>query len=85
MLRIYKPRPDAYLRAAGFLAVEPREILMVACHNFDLDAARGVGYRTAFVRRPDEWGPAGPPDPIPDPATDVVVDGCAELADRFDV
>ena len=65
MLRVYKPLPDAYRRAAAFLAVEPREILMVACHNFDLDAARGVGYRTAFVRRPDEWGPGGPPDPLP--------------------
>ena len=59
MLRVYKPLPDAYRRAAAFLAVEPHEILMVACHNFDLDAARDVGYRTAFVRRPDEWGPAG--------------------------
>jgi 2-haloacid dehalogenase len=39
--------------------------LMVACHNFDLDAARGEGYQTAFVHRPAEWGPAGPPDPIP--------------------
>jgi len=84
MLRVYKPLPDAYRRAARFLAVEPCEVLMVACHNFDLDAARGVGYRTAFVRRPDEWGPAGPPDPIPNPATDIVVDGFAELADRFD-
>jgi 2-haloacid dehalogenase len=83
MLRVYKPLPDAYRRAAAWLAVEPREILMVACHNFDLDAARGVGYRTAFVRRPDEWGPAGPPDPIPNPATDIVVDGFAELADRL--
>jgi 2-haloacid dehalogenase len=83
MLRVYKPQPDAYRRAAALLAVEPREILMVACHNFDLDAARGVGYRTAFVRRPDEWGPAGPPDPIPNPATDIVVDGFSELADRF--
>lgn len=82
MLRVYKPRPDAYRRAAAFLAVEPHEILMVACHNFDLDAARGVGYRTAFVRRPDEWGPAGPPDPVPDPATDIVVDGFDELAER---
>jgi 2-haloacid dehalogenase len=83
MLRVYKPLPDAYRRAAAFLAVEPHEILMVACHNFDLDAARGVGYRTAFVRRPDEWGPAGPPDPVPNPATDIVVDGFAELADCF--
>ncbi len=83
MLRVYKPLPDAYRRAAAFLGVEPREILMVACHNFDLDAARGVGYRSAFVRRPDEWGPAGPPDPLPNPDTDIVVDGFAELADRF--
>ena len=83
MLRVYKPHPDAYRRAAALLAVEPHEILMVACHNFDLDAARGVGYRTAFVRRPDEWGPAGPPDPAPNRATDIVVDGFAELADRL--
>jgi 2-haloacid dehalogenase len=83
MLHVYKPLPDAYRRAAAFLAVEPHEILMVACHNFDLDAARGIGYRTAFVRRPDEWGPAGPPDPVPNPATDIVVDGFVELADRL--
>jgi 2-haloacid dehalogenase len=56
---------------------------MVACHNFDLDAARETGYRTAFVRRPDEWGPAGPLDPVPNPGTDIVVAGFAELADRF--
>ena len=83
MLRVYKPHPDAYRRAAAFLAVEPHEILMLACHNFDLDAARGVGYRTAFVRRPDERGPAGPPDPVPNPATDIVVDGFAELSEHF--
>jgi 2-haloacid dehalogenase len=29
MLRVYKPLPDAYRRAAVFLAVEPHEILMV--------------------------------------------------------
>jgi len=83
MLCLYKPHPDAYRRTAALLAVEPREILMVACHNFDLDAAGGVGYRTAFVRRPDEWGPAGPPDPVPKSATDIVVDGFEELADHF--
>jgi 2-haloacid dehalogenase len=83
MLRVYKPLPDAYRRAAGFLDVAPSEILMVACHNFDLDAARSVGYRTAFVRRPDEWGPAGPPDPVPNSATDIIVDDFAELAERL--
>jgi 2-haloacid dehalogenase len=55
-------------RAARLLAVERNEILMVAWHNFDLDAARGEGYRTAFVRRPAEWGPGGLPDPVPNSA-----------------
>ena len=83
MLDVYKPRPEAYQRAARLLQLEPGNILMVACHNFDLNAAREVGYRTCFVRRPDEWGPPGPPDPIPDPATDLIVDGFAELAERM--
>jgi 2-haloacid dehalogenase len=82
MLGVYKPLPGSYQRAAALLAVEPHEIL--ACHNFDRDAARGVGYRTAFVRRPDEGGPTGPLDPNPSPATDIVVDGFAELAERLD-
>jgi 2-haloacid dehalogenase len=84
MLGVYKPLPDAYRRAAKFLAAEQHEILMVACHNFDLDAARGEGFRAAFVRRPDEWGPACPPDPVPNPACDLVVDGFAELAEIFE-
>lgn len=83
MLRVYKPRPLAYQQAANFLGVSPSEILMVACHNFDLDAACGEGYRTAFVHRPAEWGPAGPPDPVPNPVTDIVVGGFAELAERL--
>ena len=29
---------------------------MVACHPYDLDAARSVGFKTAMIRRPDEWG-----------------------------
>ena len=85
MLGVYKARPEAYQRTARLLQVAPAEILMVACHNFDLDAARAEGYRTAFIRRPDEWGPAGPPDPTPSPATDIVADGFSELADRLDV
>ena len=52
MIGVYKPRPAAYQTAARWLALEPREIMMVACHNFDLMAARAVGYRSAFVRRP---------------------------------
>lgn len=83
MIGTYKTRPEAYWTCARWLGCQPRELLMVACHNFDLDAARAVGYRTAFVRRPEEWGDAGPPDPTPNPANDVVVDGFAALADRL--
>jgi 2-haloacid dehalogenase len=83
MIGSYKTNPDAYTTCAKWLGYRPDEILMVACHNFDLLAAQKVGYRTAFVRRPDEWGKAGPPDPTPDPGLDLVVDGFAQLADAL--
>ena len=73
MIGIYMPNPEAYHTAARWLGLAPTQILMVACHNFDLNAAHGCGMRTAFVRRPDEWGPAGPPDPHPNMAYDHVV------------
>ena len=80
MIGTYKPHPEAYLTAAAWLGMEPAHILMVACHNFDLNAAQEVGFKTAFVRRPDEWGPAGPPDPIPNRDYDYVFDRFDELA-----
>jgi 2-haloacid dehalogenase len=75
MVGVYKPHAEAYQTAAGWLQLPPQDILMVACHNFDLNAAQDAGMRTAFVRRPDEWGPAGPPDPIPNRAYDFIEDG----------
>ncbi len=83
MLGVYKVRPEAYQGAAKLLQLKPSEILMVACHNFDLDAARKEGFRTCFVRRPDEWGPPGPPDPKPNPACELVVDTFGALAERM--
>lgn len=83
MIGSYKTNPDAYETCARWLALRPDEIMMVACHNFDLLAARKVGFRTAFVRRPDEWGVSGPPDPTPDPSIDIVVDDFGQLADRL--
>ena len=83
MIGIYKTRPESYLTAAKWLQLAPSDIMMVACHNFDLNAARESGYHSAFVRRPDEWGPGGPPDPAPNPAHDLVVDNFDELATRL--
>lgn len=76
----YKVLPDAYETAARWLQLEPAACCMVACHNFDLDAARRVGFRTAFVRRPGEWGAEGPPDPEPNPAHDIAAGDFPELA-----
>lgn len=81
----YKVLPEAYDRVAHFLQLDPSEILMVACHNFDLDAAKARGYNTAFVRRPLEWGDAGPPDPTPNPIHDIVVDDFPSLAEALGV
>jgi len=81
----YKVLPEAYRTAAQFLQLQPEACCMVACHNFDLDAAKAVGFKTAFVRRPDEWGAEGPPDPVPNPAHDIVVDSFPELAEALGV
>lgn len=76
----YKPDPRAYRQAAKWLCVEPSDILMVACHNFDLNAARACGLKTAFVRRPHEWGCEPPPDPTPHPDCDFAFDSFEELS-----
>lgn len=79
----YKLLPEAYQAVARFLQLDPEACCMVACHNFDLDAAKAVGFKTAFVRRPEEWGSAGPPDPQPNPAHDIIVDDFPALAARL--
>ena len=81
----YKPLPEAYLTAARWLQLKPEECCMVACHNFDLDAAKNAGFKTAFVRRPDEWGAAGPPDPNPNPSHDIIASDFPGLARQLGV
>jgi 2-haloacid dehalogenase len=80
MIGVYKPHALAYATAARWMALQPSQILMVACHNFDLNAAHRAGFRTAFVRRPDEWGPEGPPDPHPNMDYDFIEDGFESLS-----
>ena len=63
----------------GVVAVKDREVQEVAVKRV-IDAAKAVGFTTAFVRRPDEWGAAGPPDPEPNPQHDIVVDDFPGLA-----
>lgn len=80
MIGVYKPHREAYETALTWLGLRADDALMVACHNFDLNAAQDAGMRTAFVRRPLEWGPGGPPDPHPNRSYELVVDTFDELA-----
>lgn len=83
MIGTYKPHRAAYLTAARWLNLDPSEILMVACHNFDLNAAHSAGFRTAFIRRPREWGIEPPPEPEPNMAYDFIEEGFEALAERL--
>lgn len=76
----YKPDPAAYLRTADVLGLEPNQVCMVAAHNGDLAAAAELGLRTAFVRRPTEYGPAQTSDLEPTGDWDVIVDDFEDLA-----
>ena len=53
----YKPDPEVYQTAAALLGLSPSEVMMVAAHPGDLRAAQGVGFQTALVPRPLEYGP----------------------------
>ncbi|MDT5095524.1 MAG: 2-haloacid dehalogenase [Mycobacterium sp.] len=79
VFRHYKPDPETYLGAAGLLGCEPPEVLMVAAHPSDLDAAASCGLRTCHVSRPLEYGPGRVIEKAPQ-RFDVMVDDLAELA-----
>lgn len=81
LVHAYKPDPATYLSAPAFLGLEPEEVMMVAAHLDDLAAASQVGLRTAYIRRPHEWGPDGSaPEPGPDDKLDHVVNSITDLA-----
>jgi 2-haloacid dehalogenase len=85
LVRAYKPDPATYLSAPRWLDLRPEQVMMVAAHADDLVAARAQGLRTAFVRRPLEWGEGGPAEREPGPdEVDLVVDSFPELAERLD-
>lgn len=77
--RAYKPDPRVYLMAIELLGLAPEEMLMVACHNYDLAAARGHGMRTAFFPRLDN-GPGQTTDQAPEGDWDHVTGDLEELA-----
>lgn len=54
--RGYKPQPHVYLESAEMLGLEANDCLMVAAHNGDLRVAGELGFGTAYINRPYEYG-----------------------------
>lgn len=81
--RAYKPQPEAYLRTAEVLAMQPAEVALIAAHNNDLAAARECGLRTGFVPRPTEHGPNQKTDLRAESDWDVVAESFTDLASKL--
>ncbi len=81
--RAYKPLPQAYLASAALLNLEPAQVMLVAAHNGDLEAAAAAGLRTAFVARPQEYGPHQNRDLKAERDWGVVCGSFGELADAM--
>ena len=58
VFRAYKPDPRTYLGVAQVFDLAPAEVMLVAAHQDDLDAARACGLHTAYIERPAEFGTA---------------------------
>lgn len=82
LVRHYKPDPETYLMVPRLLDLRPDEVMMVAAHPSDLRAAAEYGLRTAYVPRPEEWGPQGDAEP-PDPDFDLVARDFLELSEKL--
>jgi 2-haloacid dehalogenase len=60
LVRHYKPDKETYLMPGEFWDIPPSSVMMVAAHSGDLDSAKALGLRTAYVHRPLEY-PSRPP------------------------
>jgi 2-haloacid dehalogenase len=79
----YKPDKEVYLTAAQLLGLRPDQVMMVAAHAGDLKAAASVGFRTAFVSRPLEHGPAGKQETVPPNTFDIAATDFLDLAKQL--
>ena len=83
MAGVFKPDPAIYRMAATYLGLDPAEIMMVASHKYDIRAAGGLGFRTAFVARPLEFGADGEADVAYSDEFDINASDFLDLADQL--
>ncbi len=83
MAGVFKPDPVIYRMAATYLGLEPDEIMMVASHKYDIRAAGSLGFRTAFVARPLEFGVDGEVDVAYSNEFDINASDFIDLAEQL--
>lgn len=76
----YKPMPQVYLRACELMSVDPDRAILVAAHDYDLDAARQCGLKTAYVVRTNAHDPSKTEVVKPLEAWDYMANDFIELA-----
>jgi 2-haloacid dehalogenase len=83
LARHYKPDKEVYQTAADLLGLRPEEVMMVAAHPDDLEASKAVGFKTAFVSRPLEFGPGHEPVKVSQSSFDLIASDFNNLADKL--
>ena len=69
--------------AVSLLGLKPEEVMMVAAHINDLNAARSFGLQTGFIYRPKEYGPTKEADKASPGQFDVVAKDMLDLATQL--
>jgi 2-haloacid dehalogenase len=79
----YKPAPEAYQAGVRLLGLQPDQVLMMAAHPWDLQAASRAGLHTAYVPRPGERGAGNDGDLAPPEFVDVAAADFPDLAAKL--
>jgi 2-haloacid dehalogenase len=85
IVRHYKPDPETYKLPVELFDLAPSDVMMVAAHSGDLDAAKKLGLKTAYVHRPNEFGPSRVPKPPEAGRFDYMAKDFRELASKLGV
>ncbi|KTD46265.1 haloacid dehalogenase type II [Legionella quateirensis] len=83
LFQSYKPNPLVYQSATRELKLKASEILLVASHKYDLEAAQQCGYKTAYIFRPLEFGTVREGQIPCDDGFDFVTTGIDDLAKQL--
>ena len=83
VFKAYKPHPDTYLGVARVFDVRPEQVMLVAAHHDDLQAASDCGLQTAYIERPAEFGADALKDVSVQTFTDYHAPDLLHLADQL--